>query len=263
MRMIRPLAAVAAGALLLAGCGGPTAADPTQPTATTAAPAAPSESAPPTTGPDAPADESVDAFIDLVSTAKMTTYTMDMAMTTEVQGTPMELSSAGTFDTTDPAKPRSHLTMNVSGLEMEMITVDGDYFMKMGMTGDQWMKMDAESAQDMAGSAAPDFSTWAESARDTIEAVELVGDDTVGGVAVKHYRLTMTPDAMADFGVEDSDLADATLGYDVWVDAEGFTRQFDVALAGGEMPMDMMATLDNFNEPVDIQAPKDWVEAPS
>jgi len=261
MRMISSLTAVAAGALLLVGCGGPTAPTPTQ-SPSSQATTAPSESAAPSTDP-APADDSVDAFVDLVSSAAMTTYTMDMAMSTKVQGTPMEVSTSGAFDVTDPAQPRSHLTMNVSGLEMEMISVDGEYFMKMDMTGDQWMKMDAESAQQMTGSAAPDFSNWAEQARDTIESVEVVGEEPVDGVPATHYRLVMTPDAMADFGVDEAGVADATIGYDVWVDADGFTRKFDVSLTGGEMPMEMSATLDDFNEPVDIEAPKDWVEAPS
>ena len=264
MRMISSLPALAAGALLLVGCGGPAAPTTTQPPATTQAPAAPTESAAPST--QAPAngtDSAVQDFIDKVSAAKMTTYTMDMAMTTQVEGTSLELSTSGTFDNTDPANPASHLKMKVSGMDMEMISVGGDYFMKMAMTGDQWIKMDAASAQEMTGSAAPDFTTWAETTKDAIEGVEVVGEESIGGVTATHYRLTMTPAAVADLGVEETGLEGATFGYDVWVDAEGFTRKFDVSVTGGSIPMEMTSTLDNFNKPVDIKAPKNWVESPS
>lgn len=268
MRMISSLPALAAGALLLAGCGAPAAA-PSQPPATQA-PAGPAGSAAPTpsaaSSTEAPAGgggSSVQDFLDLVSKAKMTTYTMDMSMTTTMDGSALEMTTSGAFDNTDPDKPASHLTMNVSGLEMEMIIVGGDYFLKMAMTGDQWMKMDAESARQMTGSAAPDFSTWADENGDTVKDVEVVGQETIGGVGTTHYRLTMTPEAVEEFGVDDDALEGATLGYDMWVDGDGFTRKFDVAITGGSVPVTMTATLDDFNEPVDIKAPKKWTEMPS
>ncbi|MEN0072169.1 MAG: hypothetical protein AAGC63_14415 [Propionicimonas sp.] len=257
MRMISPLAAAFAGALLLAGCGAPTVPAPTEsPTAA----ASPTESAPPST---AGTDASIDAFVDLVAGAEMTTYTMDMVMSSEVEGTPMEVTSSGEFDTTDPAQPSSHLTMTVGGMELEMITVAGDYFLKMALTGDQWMKMDAATAQEMTGAAGPDLTNWAEQSRDSIESIELVGDDTLDGVAVQHYRLTMKPEALADLGVDESGETGAVVGYDVWVDADGFTRRFDAVVTGGSMPMELSATLGDFNEPVDITAPQDWIEAPA
>lgn len=76
----------------------------------------------------------------------MKTYTMEMEMSTAVEGAPMEMTMTGSFDGSDAATPRSHLKMNVSGMEIEMIMVEGDAFMKMALLGEDWIKMDPEDA---------------------------------------------------------------------------------------------------------------------
>ena len=263
MRIIGALAVGTVGNALLTGCGAPAPSTPSAPTTTPAAATTPAP-APSETTPAAPSggsDISVEEFLQRVNRAEMKTYTVDMDMSTEVEGTPMTMTTSGSFDNSDPENPRSHMKMNVMGMEMEMILVDGDAFLKAAMLGDQWMKMDPKDAAELAGSSSVDMAQWTQDYGKNLESVEFVGDETLDGIAVSHYRLTMNPEALQDLGVDDASFEVTDAVVDVWLDGEGFTRQFAMDMKG-EVPITMTTTMDNFNEPVTIEAPKDWVEMP-
>lgn len=264
MRIIGAFAAATVGLALLAGCGTPAPA----PSAPTTAPPpasepvpAPSETAA-TRVPAEPGEVSIDDFLQRVGTAEMKTYTMEMEMSTSVDGAPMEMATTGSFDNSDPANPRSHMQMDIAGMEMEMILVDGEAFLKMAMLGDQWMRMDPKDAAELAGSSGPDVGQWTKDYAKNVEKVELVGNDTVGGVAVTQYRLTLKPESLGDLGMEDAGIEATDVVFDVWIDDQGFTRKFAMDMKG-DVPVAMTAILDNINEPVTIEAPKDWIEMPS
>ncbi len=254
------IAASAAAALtLLAGCGAP--ASPT-----TAAPPASGPASTPaetSTTPAAPAGEvSVDEFIQRVKGAQVKTFTSVMDIATEIEGAPMEMKISGSYDISDPKKPASHLKMDVSGMAIEIIMLDGEAYLKMDLLGDQWMRTDPDTAAQMAGGGAPNLGQWAEDYGKYIQSVEKVGEDTVDGVAVTHYRLKLSPEALSELG-GGSDIGEVTsIDYEVWVDADGFTRKFAVDMPG-ETPVKMNATMSDINQPVSIKAPKDWVEMPS
>jgi hypothetical protein len=246
MRITGSIAAATFAIALLAGCGSPAPSAPsgpgssapaTQPTAspTEVAPAPAETSAAPGGGSELSADD----FLKRVSGAAMKTYTMDMEMSTSIEGAPMTITTSGSFDSSDAASPRSHMKMNISGMEVEMIVVDGDAFMKMAMLGDQWMKMDPKDAAEMAGTSGPDIGRWTED-----------------------YRLTLKPEALGDLGMKDAGFEATGVVFDVWIDGDGFTRKFAMDMSG-DLPTAMTATLDDINEPVTIEAPKDWVEMPS
>lgn len=187
---------------------------------------------------------------------------MEMEMSTAVEGAPMEMTMTGSFDGSDAATPRSHLKMNVSGMEIEMIMVEGDAFMKMALLGEDWIKMDPEDAAEMTGGSSPDIGQWTEDYAKNLEKVELIGEEDLNGLAVRHYRLTLKPEALKGLGVEDVGFETTDVAFDVWIDGDGFTRKFAMDMAG-DVPVSMTATLDDINEPVTIEAPKDWVEMPS
>lgn len=67
--------------------------------------------------------------------------------------------------------------------------------------------------------------------------------------------------ALKGLGVEDVGFETTDVAFDVWIDGDRFT-QFAMDMAG-DVPVSMTATLDDINEPVTIEAPKDWVEMPS
>lgn len=262
MRITGAFAAAALGITLLAGCGSPAPSAPSEPTTTpppVSEPApAPSET---TTAPSGGSELSIDDFLQRVSGAEMKTYTMNMEMATSIEGTPMTITTSGTFDNSDSANPRSHMKMDVAGMEMEIILVDGDAYLKMALLGDQWMKMDPEDAAEMAGTSGPDIGQWTKDYAKNVEKVELVGEENLNGVTVTHYRLTLKPEALGDLGMEDAGIEATDVVFDVWIDGDGFTRQFVMDMKG-DVPVAMTATLDNFNQPVTIEAPKDWVEMP-
>lgn len=260
MRIIGAITAATIGVSLLAGCGTPAPAPstPAPPPASEPAPA-PSEA---TTAPGGGSEVSIDDFLQRVRGAEMKTYTMEMEMSTAIEGTPMEIASSGSFDNSDSANPRSHMTMDLGGMAVEIIVVDGDAYLKMAMLGDQWMRMDPEDAAEITGSSGPDVGQWTEDYAENVEKVELIGEDTVGGVAATQYRLTLKPEALNDLGVEDAGVEATDVVFDVWIDGDGFTRKFAMEMAG-DLPLTMTALLDDFNQPVTIEAPKDWIEMPS
>ncbi|MGC4153132.1 MAG: LppX_LprAFG lipoprotein [Propionicimonas sp.] len=260
MRIIGVIAAATVGIGLLAGCGSPAPA-PSAPV--TPPPASEPAPAPSETVPTAPAGEvSIDDFLQRVSAAEMKTYTMEMGVSTTVEGTPMEIATSGSFDNSDPANPSSQMKMDLGGMEMEIILVDGDAYLKMAMLGDQWMRMDPKDAAEIAGSSGPDLGQWTKDYAKNVEKVELIGEDTTNGVATTQYRLTLKPESLGDLGMSEAGIEATDVVFDVWIDGEGFTRKFAMDMKG-DVPIAMTATLDNINQPVSIEAPKDWVEMPS
>ena len=174
----------------------------------------------------------------------------------------MTITTSGSFDNSDSDSPNSHMQMDISGMKVEMILVDGEAFIKMALLGDQWMKMDPEDAAEMAGTSGPDIGQWTEDYAKNLEKVEKIGEEDLDGVAATHYRLTLRPEALGELGMKDAGITATGVVFDVWVDGDGFTRKFAMDM-DGDVPVAMTATLNDINEPVTIEAPEDWVEMPS
>lgn len=268
MRITGAFAATLAVALL-AGCGSPAPSAPSGPAsspppAVTSAPAATDPAPSPSETSAAPggSELSVDDFLQRVSGAKLKTYTMDMEMSMTIEGQQVAFTTSGSFDATDPADPNSHMKMNIGGVEMEMILLDGAAFMKAAAAGDQWMKVDPKDAAEMGGTSGSEIGQWTEDYAKNVEKVELVGDEDLNGLTVTRYRLTMKPGALDNLGMEDVEITATGVVFDVWVDGDGFTRKFAMDM-DGDVPVAMTATLNDINEPVTIEAPEDWVEMPS
>ena len=263
MKITGSIAAATFAVALLVGCGSPAPSTPSGPASTPPSAAAPAPSPTETTSaPDGGTDVAVDEFLQRVSGVEMTSYVMDMEMSTTVEGAPMTITTSGSFDTSDSDSPNSHMQMDISGMKVEMILVDGEAFIKMALLGDQWMKMDPEDAAEMAGTSGPDIGQWTEDYAKNIEKVEKIGEEDLDGVAATHYRLTLRPEALGELGMKDAGITATGVVFDVWVDGDGFTRKFAMDM-DGDVPVAMTATLNDINEPVTIEAPEDWVEMPS
>ena len=267
MRITGALAAVTAGVALLAGCSPSAPSTPSEPATPPQASQPAGESTPAPSPSETSAEPggagelSIDEFLQRVGNAKMTTYTMEMALTTTVSGAPMDMKTSGSFDNTDPKNPASQMKIDAMGMKMEMILIDGDAFVKMELLGDKWVKMDEKTAAEMTGTAGPDIGQWTQDYAKNVQKVELVGDEQIGGVNTTHYKLTLKPESLKDFGMEDAGIDATGVVFDVWIDGDGFTRKFAMDMKGN-VPTSITATLDNFNEPVSIKAPKDWVPMP-
>lgn len=252
-----PIAALAALGLLSA-CSAPAPAAPA-PGST-----APASSAPATSAPAAsqPATTDVDAFITRMGTAQagVKTYSMTMDMQTVAQGTEVAMTVEGEVDQSDPANVKMAIDMDMGGMAMKMLQVDGQLYVQMGMTGDSWMRVPEDQLDQYRQSAdASDPLAGLRSVKDSVTGIEELGSEAVDGVPATHYRLTLDGgalDKLAGGGVG-GEAEEFT--YDLWVDAAGLLRRYgmelDLESEGESLPMKLSGTVGNYDEPVDITAP--------
>jgi hypothetical protein len=125
-----------------------------------------------------------------------------------------------------------------------------------------------QSLDDLEGELAFDPSDIAESLLEPENSIE-IGIETIDGVEVKHYQVTVDiaaaiaalpqseiDDALEGLDVPDIDVPD-TLVYDVWVTADNDLRRvsFDTELAGQTIGMQLDMTTSD--QPLDIAVPTD------
>lgn len=247
------LATVIAATLLFAGCS----SAQSQPSASSAS-VAPVESAT-TTAEVTTGEISVDEFLAKVSQAKdaATTYTFEMK--TSMSGN--SIVGSGKADVSDASKPAMEINMEVSGQDLSMIVVDGDYFMK-GLMGDTWVKMPAGLAEQTTGSMPKDPGEWLSTSKKLIKKVEVTGSEQVNGVATTGYRVTMDGAALGELSGSETK-ATGDLIYEVWLDDQSRVRRTLVDFGSTGVSGSTEMTMDNFNEPVDIKAPESFTEMPS
>lgn len=142
--------------------------------------------------------------------------------------------------------------------------------------GAAWVSIDlatlaeqsGRSLDELEGELAFDPSDIAESLLDNENAVE-VGIETIDGVEVKHYQVSVDiaaaiaalpqadiDEALGGLDVPEIDVPD-TLVYDVWVTADNDLRRvaFDTELAGQTIAMQLDITTSG--QPLDIEVPAD------
>lgn len=260
-RMSR-LALLVAGLTVLVGCSAqpPAASQPaaSQPAASQPAASEPaaSNSAAPSASEPAGATGSTDEFITKVTAGMkgVTSYHVVMSMTSG--STQIKVESD--VDAKNPTKPNQHMFMDMGGMKIEMISIDGDSYMK-GLLGDGWFKVSKDLAEKSSSGVDTDQSQWLTANKDAFKKVEEVGKEQVGGVRATHYRLTMDGAELKDLGGSTS-IGSGDLVYDCWVDDQGRMIKSSFDLSQGSTPMKMEATMSKFNEPVSVVAPKKFTE---
>lgn len=253
------LVALATGLIVFAGCSAPAPAA-SQPAASQPAASEPAAagSASASASPAQPAGggSATDDFIAKVTNGMkgVTSYHVVMTMTSGST----EITIDSDVDAKDPAKPNQHMTMDMAGMKIEMISVNGDSYMK-GLLGDGWVKVSKDVAAQTSSGADTDQSQWLLQNKDSFKDVALVGPEQVDGVNATHYRLTMDGAQLKDLG------GTATAGiddlvYDSWVDDQGRMIKSSFDLSAASTPMKMVAKMSKFNEPVSVAAPKKFTE---
>lgn len=255
----RILVGLVAGITLLTGCA-TGAANPAQ-TGTAGVPA--DSSAPATSQAPAPAKElSIDEFMSQLAAAQagVKTYTMDMTMETAMMGNAAEMTMKGAVDQTDPSDVDMKMDMELGGMEMKLLKVDGDMYMQMAATGKKWMKVpksQMDQYEDTTESA--DLTAGLEKAKAAMKEIALVGEEAVEGTNTRHYRITMDAAGLAEMTGSDARIAGDTFDYDIWLDDANLVRkvamEVEAEADGKDLPMKIAGVMGNYNEPVDIKAP--------
>lgn len=213
------------------------------------------------------------------------TYSFDYTASMQVLGQQFSFKGNGQSDT---ANGRMQMSMDFSGLPgqltqngstADVVLADKVMYLKMpflsGMlpNGKQWMKVDLSAAEKKAGTSGlgsfgqVDPQQWLQqllASNDT----QKVGNDTVQGEQMTHYRTTIDPakaltkvPAAQRAAVQKAmkQLGMSTVPVDVWVDAQGLLRQESVSLSLGQglesSTMKMTFDLHDFGAPVNVEVP--------
>lgn len=266
----RLLTASLAAAALLAGCSAPTATTP----ASTVPSAHPSTSAAPQASPTtAQADASgasldsatpgqevdKDALAARMAEGVKTVKSMHMESVTtgQVGGNPVDVTLRGDVDTSDPDSTRGSLTMS-GAIEMEAVVDGADYYLKLPMLGPDWFKASADDL-GQAGSGVPNPADQTRQQREVAAAASKAvynGEETIDGVATKHYTLTVPRDkAFSGQNATASPGKATEIPVEVYLDAQGVLRRMIVVV--DEPAVTVTTDMSRFNEPVTITVPTD------
>lgn len=225
-------AAAAALALALTACSD-TSNDADAPAQNATTQGSEQESPPADDEGDAGAELTAENFAEVMASSMQgnTRY----RMTTTTSGSGVESSSVTEVHVKD-GKASTRTVSKTMGQETTIVSVDSDFYMNLGpLTDNKFFKLDlgseggemAKSLMDMAQSIGPEQAV--EMMKDSIESVELVGEEDVAGIPTTHYELTLDLSSMGDalgqqLGQDSGATAlptDATsITSDYWVDEE-------------------------------------------
>lgn len=253
MTSARVLSAALA-ALLITGCSAPTTVS--APASTAAGGPAATTSAP-TSAPAGGQEVDKTALLQQVAQAqafvKTSTTTMDGITTTAGKTTPIK--SVIVADRTDPKHLVAKTTMSAAGADINMI-IDGDtYYMQMGGA---WFKL-TKASIETSGVSVPDVTDQSTALKDMaakVQKIVFVGDESVDGVATKHYLLTLDGSALSSLATGATAApTTTTIPYDMWVDGNSIMRKFAMTLKQDSGDFSMTGVMSKINESVSIAIP--------
>jgi hypothetical protein len=146
------------------------------------------------------------------------------------------------------------LTMNMGAMKATMILVDGVMYMDNG--SGMYRKIDKNdpsmgSLVSQITGFSPEGSITA--MKDGLKKVEYAGTDTVDGVEVSKYHVTVDTAVVAKSLGTSADTASLpkTVTYDMYVDKDNLLRKIEMSISGQEI----VITVSKWGEPVEIKAP--------
>ncbi len=242
----------------LAACGGD---DATVATAPANSPASPEESADgdEVDAPDeAPAEPTAGEEIDTSAMATVFKDAFEQATTatlTMTIGGAAELDATGVADfTTDPLSMAMTIEFAQAPKPIQTIIVDG--FVYQNLFGAKFTKMSLDDPNNPAGNLGEqlDIGAQFDTFEKAITAATYVGEED----GLEHYSLVLDSTTLLE--EQGMDLDELPAGavpdefvYDLWFDDDGFFRKMKSDL--GDLGGEIVATYDNWGEPVEITAP--------
>ena len=253
----RTAAAAVAVPLLVAGltaCGDKSSTASDEPAGGSTSSSAPADTPSASAGEGiAPAD-----FVDTLKQSMDSATTAHLEMNMSVAG--QTIKATGQVDYTGD-KPAMQMTMTDptgSGGDMDIRLVDNTMYFKMATLGDKFMKMSLDDPNSPLGQMSSltdnmDPRKAMDSFAPALKKVTFVGDETVDGQQLKHYKLAMDPSeisSLKDMGATSS--LPKRLKYDIWLDDQGRMSKMAMNM-GAQMKIDMRYF--DWDKPVDIAAP--------
>lgn len=268
LRRMALVATVPLALSTLAACGdnssSSTAADPAAPTS-----AATSDA---TTGGDPSGAKSVDPadFLNTMKSAAKAITTAKFTMNMDLSG--QTVSAQGALDMTGD-KPAMQLTMDLSGMgtKTEMRLVDGVmYIQDPTSNSGKYLKMDlSDPNSPMAGmgDALTNYDPQSmidQMSPDAFQKVTDLGQESVGGQTLEHYRIVLDTSAATKMlgNLPSSASMPKQIGYDMWLDDQNRMAKFSMTM---KKVAHVTATYTDYGADVNITAPDpaDVVEMPS
>jgi hypothetical protein len=268
LRRMALVATVPLALSTLAACGdnssSSTAADPAAPTS-----AATSDA---TTGGDPSGAKSVDPadFLNTMKSAAKAITTAKFTMNMDLSG--QTVSAQGALDMTGD-KPAMQLTMDLSGMgtKTEMRLVDGImYIQDPTSNSGKYLKMDlSDPNSPMAGmgDALTNYDPQSmidQMSPDAFQKVTDLGQESVGGQTLEHYRIVLDTSAATKMlgNLPSSASMPKQIGYDMWLDDQNRMAKFSMTM---KKVAHVTATYTDYGADVNITAPDpaDVVEMPS
>ena len=201
--------------------------------------------------------------------------TVHLRMTMSLQG-----SAAGNQDVTgtgavDFANKTAQVDMQVTGMDMQMVTADDSVYFNAAILGDGWYRLDGQAlgggaTDSLFASGFIDPAQQFTLLKDAATNVSEAGTEQVNGESTTHYTATIdVAKAAANEGANSqqlqklSDAGISTVPVDVWVDGQGRIARLSLSYAGAagsDGPLagaNVKATVDylDYGKPVDITVP--------
>jgi hypothetical protein len=197
-------------------------------------------------------------FIDRMSASLTNTTTAKLEMAVSSSG--LDMTASGEVDYTGDS-PAMALKMTAATLgegEIDMRLLDNVMFIKMPMIDDsgKFYKIDLTDPKNGLGSIGNFSSFDPKSTLDGfskgVQAVRLVGQESLDGVETTHYRVsTLTKALSSTLGGQAADLP-KKFSYEIWLDGEDRIRKMSAAV---DKASTIEMTMSDFGDPVEIQAP--------
>ena len=261
----RRTAAAVAVPLLLAGLSacGDNNSDTSKATDPGAAPS--SQAAPPTA--DAGSTIAPSDFVDTIKQSMENSTTAHLEMNMSVGG--QSIKATGEVDYSGGGTPKMQMSMTDptgSGQDLEMRLIGTTMYMKMAAMGDKFVKLDLNDPNSPLGQMSSltdnmDPRKAMDSFAPALKKVTYVGEETVDGAKLKHYKLVMDPSkitSLKDVGTQ----LPKVIKYDMWLDDQSRMSKMVMNLGS---TMDVSVRYFDWDKPVTITepAPSEVTEMPS
>lgn len=199
--------------------------------------------------------------------AQATSEHVDLKGSAAFQGQQLVITGSGDFDnSTHQGSMTAHAT--VAGLDLQIDEVlDGtNLYMKSPLfaatlpAGKTWLKLDLQKIGNAKGI---DFNallsqnpSQAFTQLQAIGNVTTVGDETIGGAATTHYRVTVDPSKLPQSAKLRLPAGAKLPTYDVWIGKDdGYIHRATVTYANGKQSATVTSNFTDFGETVTVNVP--------